>query len=178
MADAIIDLLASPRCDGTLVETSEGALWCEASKVSYPRLDGMPWLFSDPDASRGEWQNRLHFAIQKVAHDVQRLESQEKQKDLRALTRRRLERHRKCLDSHRRKLSKLLAPLEVSAQTANYESYLALRTRLPVDQGLNTYYANIHRDWAWGDEENEASLKQIRAVVNDSATLGDVLILS
>ncbi len=177
MADALVDLLACPRCDRALDESGDAELRCEACKVAFPHLEGMPWLFADPDASRGEWQNRLHFAVQKVAHDVARLEAQEKQKDLRALTKRRVERHRKCLDSHRRKLTKLLSPLEVSAQSANYESYLALRTRLPVDQGLNTYYANIHRDWAWGDEENAASLKQIRAVVNDSASLGDVLVL-
>ncbi len=177
MADALVDLLACPRCDRALDESGEAELRCGACKVAFPRLEGMPWLFADPDASRGEWQSRLHFAVQKVAHDVARLEAEEKQKDLRALTKRRVERHRKCLDSHRRKLTKLLSPLEVSAQTANYESYLALRTRLPVDQGLNTYYANIHRDWAWGDEENAASLKQIRAVVNDSASLGDVLVL-
>ncbi|MGI9234707.1 MAG: methyltransferase domain-containing protein, partial [Woeseiaceae bacterium] len=56
-------------------------------------------------------------------------------------------------------------------------SYLALRTRLPADQGLNTYYANIHRDWSWGDEENSASLKQIQSVLHDHADLGKVLVL-
>lgn len=177
MSDALLDLLACPRCDRGLDESGDAELRCEACKVTFPRLEGMPWLFADPDASRGEWQNRLHFAVQKVAHDVQQLEAEEKQKDLRALTKRRIERHRKCLDSHRRKLAKLLSALDVSQQSANYESYLALRTRLPVDQGLNTYYANIHRDWAWGDEENTASLKQVRSVVNDSASLGDVLVL-
>ena len=28
---------------------------------------------------------------------------------------------------------------------------------MPPNQGLTTYYANLHRDWCWGDEENEAS---------------------
>ncbi|NIL95081.1 MAG: methyltransferase domain-containing protein [Woeseiaceae bacterium] len=59
----------------------------------------------------------------------------------------------------------------------NYESYLALRTRLPADQGLNTYYANVHRDWSWGDEENQASMNQLRSVLHDSADLGNVLVL-
>ena len=84
---------------------------------------------------------------------------------------------RKCVESHRRKLQKLLRPIDVQSLQGNFESYLALRTRLPTDQGLNTYYANIHRDWAWGDEENEASLKQIRAVLHDHAELGNVLVL-
>jgi ubiquinone/menaquinone biosynthesis C-methylase UbiE len=59
----------------------------------------------------------------------------------------------------------------------NYESYLALRTKMPTDQGLNTYYPNVHRDWSWGEEENKASLKQIRAVLHDHAELGKVLVL-
>ena len=59
----------------------------------------------------------------------------------------------------------------------NYESYLAMRTRLPADQGLNTYYSNIHRDWAWGKEENDASMQQIRAVTQDNADFGDTLVL-
>jgi len=70
-----------------------------------------------------------------------------------------------------------MQPLDVQSVSGNYESYLALRTRLPVDQGLNTYYANVHRDWSWGDAENQASLQQIRAVLHEHAELGDVLVL-
>jgi SAM-dependent methyltransferase len=81
------------------------------------------------------------------------------------------------VEQHRRALQKLLRPVDLQSQSGSYESYLALRTRLPVDQGLNTYYPNIHRDWAWGVEENEASLKQIRSVLHDNAELGDVLVL-
>jgi hypothetical protein len=88
-----------------------------------------------------------------------------------------LERYKKSVEQHRRALQKLLRPVDLQSQSGSYESYLALRTRLPVDQGLNTYYPNIHRDWAWGVEENEASLKQIRSVLHDNAELGDVLVL-
>ena len=55
-------------------------------------------------------------------------------------------------------LRELLEPVDIQSSQASYESYLALRTRLPSDQGISTYYANIHRDWAWGDAENQASL--------------------
>jgi len=71
----------------------------------------------------------------------------------------------------------LLRPVDIQSLQGNHETYLAMRTRLPADQGLNTYYANIHRDWAWGDEENQASLKQIQAVLHDHADLGNVLVL-
>ena len=175
--DALGDLLACPRCDNTPLTIGEDTLRCDACKVDFPRVAGMPWLFAEPDASLGEWRNRLHFAVEKLSHDVSRLGVEEKNKDLRPLTARRIERHRKSLESHQRKLKRLLSPIDMRSRSANYESLLALRTRLPVDQGLQTYYPNIHRDWAWGDEENRASLNQLRAVLHDNAELGDVLVI-
>jgi ubiquinone/menaquinone biosynthesis C-methylase UbiE/uncharacterized protein YbaR (Trm112 family) len=169
--------LACPRCDKTPLAFDDGAFRCEACKIDFPDVGGIPWMFADPDASLGEWRNRLQFALQQLGHESAGLDAELKDDGLRTLTRRRLERYRKSLDQHRRALQKLLRPVDVRSQSGNYESYLALRTRLPVDQGLNTYYANIHRDWAWGEEENEASLKQLRAVLHDHAELGDVLVL-
>jgi hypothetical protein len=40
---------------------------------------------------------------------------------------------------------------------------------LPADQGLTTYYANVHRDWAWGEEENEASFAIVQAALEPAA---------
>ncbi len=173
----LIDLLACPRCDKTPLEETSAGLHCKACKVDFPLIDGMPWMFAEPQASLGEWRNRLQFALQTLGHESAGLEAELKKKDLRALTKRRIERYKKAVDHHRRALQKLLQPLDVQSQQGNYESYLALRTRLPADQGLNTYYANIHRDWAWGDEENAASLKQIEAVLHENADLGNVLVL-
>ena len=170
-------LLACPRCDKTPLEQKDDAFHCNACQVDFPTIEGIPWMFAEPQAALGEWRNRLQFALQKLAHEIAGLDTELKNKDLSQLARRRVERYRKCVESHRRKLQKLLRPIDVQSLQGNYESYLALRTRLPVDQGLNTYYANIHRDWAWGDEENEASLSQVRAVLHDHAELGNVLVL-
>ncbi len=177
MPEPLLDLLACPRCDQALSESTGEALYCAACQVSFPRLAGIPWLFSEPDASRGEWQSRLHFATQKIAHEVSRLDAEAKRADLGAVTEGRLARYRACLDTHQKQLGKLLEPIGHGANTASYESYLALRTRLPADQGLNTYYANIHRDWSWGDKENRASLDQVRAVTKEDCTFGNVLVL-
>jgi len=170
-------LLACPRCDKTPLEQKDGALHCKACKVDFPALDGIPWMFAEPQATLGEWRGRLQFALQQLRHEFGGLETELKNKDLHSLSRRRVERYKKSVENHRRALAKLLRPLEVQALQGNYEGYLALRTRLPVDQGLNTYYANIHRDWAWGDDENSASLKQIQSVLHDHAELGNVLVL-
>ena len=173
----IASLLACPRCDKTPLEQKDVGLHCTACKVDFPSLNGIPWMFAEPQATLGEWRGRLQFALQQLGHEIAGLEQELKGDELHSLTRRRVERYKKALEDHRRSLAKLLRPLDLEALHGNYESYLALRTRLPADQGLNTYYANIHRDWAWGDEENRASLKQVRSVLHDHAELGNVLVL-
>jgi uncharacterized protein YbaR (Trm112 family) len=169
--------LACPRCDKTPLKEANGVYHCDACKIDFPSIDGIPWMFADPEATLGEWRGRLQFSLQQLSHEALRLEAELKQEDLRPLAKRRIERYKKATESHRRSLQKLLQPVDVQSMQGNYESYLALRTRLPADQALNTYYANVHRDWAWGDEENNASLNQIRAVVQESAELGKVLVI-
>jgi len=173
----LITLLACPRCDKTPLDSSDGALHCKACKVDFPMLEGMPWMFAEPQAALGEWRGRLQFSLQQLSHEISGLEKELQATDLSALAKRRVERYKKAVESHRRSLQKLLQPIEMQSLQGNYESYLALRTRMPTDQGLNTYYPNIHRDWSWGEEENKASLKQVRAVLHDHAELGNVLVL-
>ena len=179
MSDAInlATLLACPRCDKTPLAEKDGGHHCSACKIDFPSIDGIPWMFAEPQATLGEWRGRLQFSLQQLSQESARLDTELENNDLRALTKRRIERYKKATDSHRRSLAKILRPVDVQSLHGNYESYLALRTRLPADQALNTYYANVHRDWSWGDEENRASLKQVRSVLHESAELGKVLVL-
>lgn len=177
MPDDLTSLLACPRCDKTPLTEKDGVYRCSACKIDFPSIDGIPWMFAEPQATLGEWRGRLQFALQKLSQESAQLEAELGDEDLRPLTRRRIERYKKATDSHRRSLQKLLQPVDVQSLHGDYESYLALRTRLPADQALNTYYANVHRDWSWGDEENAASMKQLRAVLHESAELGNVLVL-
>jgi len=170
-------LLACPRCDKSPLEPVDEKLHCKACKVDFPLLGSIPWMFAEPQAALGEWRGRLQFALQQLSQEVAGLDQELKDKEMTALARRRVERYRKCVDVHRRKLQKLLRPVDVQSLQGTHETYLALRTRLPSDQGLNTYYANIHRDWSWGDDENQAALKQVQAVLHDHAELGKVLVL-
>jgi uncharacterized protein YbaR (Trm112 family) len=174
----LAELLACPRCDKTPLSRQKDDYRCGACKVDYPSIDGMPWLFAEPDASLGEWRNRLHFSLQQLASESQRIKAELAADDIRALTRQRLERHANAVDEHRNMLRKILEPVDVKSLEASYESYLALRTRLPIDQGIQTYYGNIHRDWCWGDTENEAAFNEIKAIVDGGdSDLGDTLIL-
>lgn len=125
----------------------------------------------------GEWRGRLHFALTQIGEELDSLGKELADTELSDLTRRRVERYRHALEAHRESLRNLLEPLEVASLSGSYQTYLALRTRLPIDQGLQTYYANIHRDWSWGDEENRASLEQIKSVLRNRGDLGKVLVL-
>ena len=40
------DLLVCPRCRGDLVDV-DGALQCDACRLRYPVVDGIPWLVED-----------------------------------------------------------------------------------------------------------------------------------
>ena len=177
MSTSLNDLLACPRCDKTPLIEKNGSCLCDACKIDFPSINGIPWMFPEPQATLGEWRGRLQFSLQQLSQESAKLDAELKNKDLRPLTKRRIERYKKATDSHRRSLQEILQPVDVQSLHGNVESYLALRTRLPADQGLNTYYSNVHRDWAWGDEENKASLNQVRAVLLGNAELGNVLVL-
>jgi ubiquinone/menaquinone biosynthesis C-methylase UbiE/uncharacterized protein YbaR (Trm112 family) len=170
-------ILACPRCDKSPLALTDDKYRCNACKIDFPAINGMPWMFAEPQASLGQWRSRLQFSLQQLSHEIAGLDAELKNDDLHSLTKRRLDRYKSALEYHRRSLQTLLQPVDVQSLHGNYESYLALRTRLPADQGLNTYYANVHRDWSWGDEENAASLKQVRAVLHDNVKLGNVLVL-
>jgi uncharacterized protein YbaR (Trm112 family) len=177
MSDDLLSLLACPRCDKTPLKLNGDVYCCDACKIDFPSIDGIPWMFAEPQATLGEWRGRLQFSLQQLSQESAKLDAELANKDLRPLTKRRIERYKKATDSHKRTLQNLLQPVDVQSLLGTVETYLALRTRLPADQALNTYYANVHRDWAWGDEENAASLKQIRAVLHENVALGNVLVL-
>lgn len=169
-------LTACPRCDKSPLSHHKGGYRCSACKVDFPSVGGIPWLFAEPDATLGEWRNRLHFSLQQLSNGSQRLKASLADENISELTRLRLEQQMTAADQHRNRLRKILEPIDVQSSQASYESYIALRTRLPGDQGISTYYSNIHRDWSWGDTENATSLEQIRAVAGDQP-LGKTLVL-
>lgn len=177
--NGLLDLLACPRCGKTPLSQGgrAGECRCKACKVDFPSIGGIPWLFAEPGYSLGEWRNRLHFLLKRLAQDVRRIEFELKGKKLHTLTRKRLEAQKIATMEHRVSLQRILEPMDVQASQTSYESYLAMRTRLPSDQGLNTYFPNLHRDWSWGQEENEASFNQVRHVLNGNVDLGDTLVL-
>jgi len=97
-------LLACPRCDKSPLEQVDDKRHCNACKIDFPSVDDIPWMFAEPEAALGEWRGRLQLALQKLSHEIAGLDQELKNKDLTALAKRRVDRYRKCVDSHRRKL--------------------------------------------------------------------------
>jgi ubiquinone/menaquinone biosynthesis C-methylase UbiE/uncharacterized protein YbaR (Trm112 family) len=170
------ELLACPRCDKALEETG-AAFHCKGCKVGFPLLAGVPWLFAEPSASMSEWRQRLDFLLAKLDQDRRRIKDSLASKDLLSLTRRRLETLAAAIEDHSRRLAALLEPLNTGLSRASYEMYLALRTRLPPDQGLMTYYPNMHRDWSWGGEENDAALRLLNPGLTQGGEGQRILVL-
>jgi hypothetical protein len=163
-ADDLRKLLACPRCDAPLAR-ADAAWRCAGCAVDFPQIAGMPWLFAEPNAALGEWRGRLHFSLQRLERERQQLATSLTNTALQPATRARLEKLERATRDHAVRLRAVLAPLEIEQHSAGYETYLALRTRLPADQGLTTYYANIHRDWCWGDAENDVSFEVLATLL-------------
>ena len=168
-------LLACPRCDKAPLTPTDGAYRCGGCKTDFASIDDIPWLFAEPDSALSEWRNRLHFELQRLAREAQLLQAELAENDLLPQTKKRLELQMQASVEHRQALQRLLAPIDVQPMQASYESHLALRTRLPRDQGLHTYYANVHRDWVWGETENASSLNEVREALNARKDCGEVL---
>ena len=66
-----------------------------------------------------------------------------------------------ALDDQAARIRELMQPLGIERRSEAHAVHVALGTELPVNQGLSTYYPNLHRDWCWGDAENRASLEAV-----------------
>jgi hypothetical protein len=162
-------VLACPRCGERPVEASDGSFACTPCGQRFPLVGGVPALFADPAASLGEWRNREQFLLDTLARDVARAQAELANPRLRPLTRERLQLLAQAWADQARRLRELLAPLGLAGGQPGYATHLALRTRLPPDQGLTTYEANVFRDWAWGDAENDRTASLVLAALGSHA---------
>ena len=159
-----LDLLCCPRCRGPLA--GQAVPGCAACRIEYPLVAGAPWLFSEPAATMGEWRARVHGLL--TALEVQATRYRGALAGAgRASTRNRLKLLAAACTDHARRLRALLAPLGAEAAGAAPELYAALGMRVPASQGLTGYYANLHRDWSWGEAENEAAWRMLDAALGE-----------
>ena len=165
--DPLLPLLACPRCVKARLETAPEGYRCKRCKSEFPHLVGIPWLFPNPGVAWDEWRARHHAELRRLEHDATAIEAELEDEALLPETRARLEHLAHAERDQAERLVALLEPLELGTLEANHATHLALRTRLPADQGLHTYFPNVHRDWAWGEEENAASIDLVNAALGD-----------
>lgn len=146
-------ILACPRCAVSLEE-----FHCKACQLEFPVVDGIPWLFADPQATRTDWRNRWNLALADLSSRLNQAKT--------ALT--------NCASAAEPRLRQLVAGYETQigatrellsslalGPDADLTTYLALKTRLPPQADLFSYEANVFRDWCWGEAENSLSLNAI-----------------
>jgi uncharacterized protein YbaR (Trm112 family) len=157
-----LELLRCPRCHGPLAPAA--GCTCTACGTAYPEVDGLPWLFPEPQLMLGEWQAQLHGLL--AGLEAQSARYRAALGDVaRASTRNRLKLLSAACADHARRLRALLGPLGAAAPAAAPEVYGALGMTLPARQGLTSYYGNLHRDWCWGEAENEAAYRILDAAL-------------
>jgi hypothetical protein len=169
-------LLRCPHClrDGPLAPIGSG--WqCGACGTRFPTLDGVPWLFAEPEARLGEWRQRFKLLERELEAARQPLLALLAAPGTLEAARPRLQRLERGYAAQLAELRVLLEPLRLDASIARLETLLALRTRTPLAQDLNSYYVNVHRDWVWGDAENAAALQLVRELA-DGEPLGRLLV--
>lgn len=169
--------LACPRCEQSLRQYPDRSWGCGSCGLAFPSLLDVPCLFAEPAATLTEWRGRLQFSLEKLAHEAGELQAELQNPRLRSLTRDRLTLLNRAMLDQLKRLRELLAPLSIHQAQAALATHLALQTRLPGDQGLTTYYQNLHRDWAWGEAENEAALRLVGGALPAVAAVDSVLVL-
>jgi uncharacterized protein YbaR (Trm112 family) len=166
MADSgLLDLLQCPRCRRAPLVAADGDFACRACQVRYPRLGGLPWLFAAPELALGEWRNRLTLYLEEFAA-AERAAQADRVAAPRDSTRARLSRLSDGYREQSRLVQALLEPLMLPPLPLAHATPLAFGTPLPLRQDLHSYYANVHRDWCWGDEENVASHAEVAAALD------------
>jgi hypothetical protein len=176
--NSLPSVLACPRCHRGPVTKDRAGWICGACSSGFPVIGEIPWLFPEPRQTLAEWRGRLSLLTQHLATEAAVMRASLEDAALPAATRRRLEHVAKANEEQIERLRDLLAPLGIERSSIAEATHQGLGTRLPTEQGLTNYYVNLHRDWAWGDEENLASMQQLRALLGSELEgLGRTLVL-
>ncbi len=159
--------LACPRSEAPLNKQADGRLVSAEAQISFPSLEGIPFLWPEPGAALLDWRNRYNAALADI--EQQLAATATPAADLPDLSRRRLQDLNAAYTRYYEEIDALLAPLRVGDALAT-ETHLALKTRLPAHHGVLSYAQNIHRDWCWGDEENRQVCAHLISALSEATT--------
>lgn len=170
--ESLAELLACPACGTRLTGAA-----CLSCRVDYPSIGGIPWLMPEPRLALIEWRGRLHHLLTHYAAAAARQRAGSGGLAPGGLTRTRLERVAAALDDQAGRVRTLMQPLGIEKRSEAHAVHVALGTELPINQGLSTYYPNLHRDWCWGDAENRASVDAVVGSLPAGSAPARVLVL-
>lgn len=170
------DVLFCPRCSRGGLRAGSQMFVCGACSAGFPVIDGIPWLFCEPQHAAADWRNRLNLLNEELMHESRCHRDALREPNLSAAGHARLTQLADAYEDQAARLRALLAPLDIVGHPSR-ETLLALRTRLPLEQGLTNYYVNVHRDYAWGDRENAATARLLNSVIPESLANKRILVL-
>lgn len=157
MNDPLLPLLQCPSCRRGAPVAAEGGYACPACGARFPRLDGIAWLFPDAAAAIAEWRNRTSLYLEEFAAERRRAEADLATLEAGTTTAARVSRLASAYADHAALVGALLGSLASPSGAMPQATQVAFGTELPPSQDLHSYHANAHRDWAWGEVENDAS---------------------
>ena len=174
--ETVTKKLLCPSCHKDSVTYDDKIYSCLSCKQAFPTVNKIPWLFSNPDSSKIDWINRFNFYQQVIENEISKLKLELLNNKNLPLTEKRLNKLIQAKVEHRKEVIKLLEPLGLKS-SGTIEHNLAFSTKLPATQTLMSYYSNVCRDWAYGDEENEICLNIILDILDKNLDLGEVITL-
>jgi len=174
--------ITCPACRSPLatIEVSANLVRCNHCKSEYPLFDcgevKIPWLFQHPEDTQFEWKARLNGFLHTNQIEQQRLKSALKDKRLSKLGQKRV---KKLLNAKQEvviEVNNLLKPLALNDTEDHLSNPLnVLHSKTPKNQGLDSYYNNIFRDWCWQNAENKQLLEVIDKILVEKSALGKIL---
>ncbi|MCZ8130886.1 MAG: hypothetical protein O9284_06240 [Steroidobacteraceae bacterium] len=167
---ALSPLLQCPRCRRAPLVAAATGLACRGCDRRYPAVGGIPWLHADPDATLAEWRNRFAAYLAEFEREARHARAEAADPGLPAAARERVAALGAGYADQAVRVRELLAPLALAADAAlSQATREATGVAVPLGQDLHSYYANLHRDWAWGDQENVAAAELVGNWVSPAA---------
>ena len=178
-----LEHLACPVCADVKLsfDADSQSLHCKQCNAEFPvySCNGavIPWFFPEPNVSLQEWKARLKGFLHINQIEQQQLKEGLKDKRLSKAGQKRISKLIEAKKLQSIQVLEILKPLGLSNQqdeTVN-DGIAAYQSKTPKVQGLDSYYNNIFRDWAWENGENEQMLSAIDDVLIDNQLTGSIL---
>ncbi|RME17339.1 MAG: hypothetical protein D6797_02680 [Bdellovibrio sp.] len=113
-------------------------------------IQDIPWLFKHPQKELLYWKQKSQNLNQYFLNLENQTETERQNTQNLKTTNTRLEKLKEAYQQNRKTLQEILNPLWEKEQDS---SSFPLLSETSLGQEVNAYYANIFRDWVWGEKE-------------------------